>query len=52
MPKLNRHLIRTWLADHNWTVARLTAECSATTERGHNDTAHRHEDTLAIWATG
>lgn len=29
MPKLNRELIRGWLEDHNWTVARLTAECNA-----------------------
>lgn len=29
MPRLNRELIRTWLEDHNWTVARLTAECNA-----------------------
>jgi hypothetical protein len=29
MPKLNRSLIRTWLEQHNWTVARLTAECNA-----------------------
>jgi hypothetical protein len=28
MPKLNRELIRGWLEDHNWTVARLTAECN------------------------
>ena len=32
MPKLNRDLIRAWLEDHNWTVARLTAECNATGE--------------------
>lgn len=29
MPKLNRHLIRTWLEDHNWTVQRRTVECNA-----------------------
>ncbi len=29
MPKLNRDLIRGWLEDHDWTVARLTAECNA-----------------------
>jgi hypothetical protein len=29
MPKLNRDLIRGWLEDHNWTVARLTAEGNA-----------------------
>ena len=32
MPKLNRTLIREWLEEHNWTVARLTAECNAMTE--------------------
>lgn len=32
MPKLNRELIRGWLEDHNWTVARLTAECNLMTE--------------------
>lgn len=29
MPKLNRAVIRGWLAEHNWTVGRLAAECSA-----------------------
>ncbi|MGH3762519.1 hypothetical protein [Actinophytocola sp.] len=29
MPKLNRDLIRRWLEEHNWPVARLAAECSA-----------------------
>lgn len=29
MPKLNRELMRGWLEDHNWTVARLTVECNA-----------------------
>jgi hypothetical protein len=29
VPKLNRELIRGWLEDHNWTIARLTAECNA-----------------------
>jgi hypothetical protein len=29
MPKLNRELIRAWLEEHNWTVRRLAAECSA-----------------------
>ncbi|MGH3757278.1 hypothetical protein [Actinophytocola sp.] len=28
MPKLNRAVIRAWLAEHNWTVRRLTAECN------------------------
>jgi hypothetical protein len=28
MPRLNRELIRGWLEDHNWSVARLTAECN------------------------
>ena len=29
MPRLNRELIRGWLEEHNWPVARLAAECSA-----------------------
>jgi hypothetical protein len=29
MPKLNRELIRTWLEEHNWSISRLAAECSA-----------------------
>ena len=29
MPKLKREVIRAWLEEHNWSVARLTAECSA-----------------------
>jgi hypothetical protein len=29
MTKLNRDLIRRWPEDHNWTSARLTAECNA-----------------------
>lgn len=29
MPKLNRELIRGWLEDHNWSIARLAAECTA-----------------------
>jgi hypothetical protein len=29
MPKLNRAVIREWLAEHNWTVGRLAEECSA-----------------------
>jgi hypothetical protein len=29
MPKLNREVIRVWLEDHNWSVARLAAECTA-----------------------
>ena len=29
MPKLNRAVIREWLAEHNWTVGRLARECSA-----------------------
>ena len=29
MPKLNRAVIREWLADHNWSVRRLAEECSA-----------------------
>lgn len=29
MPKLNRELIRDWLEEHNWSVARLADECSA-----------------------
>lgn len=29
MPKLNRELIRGWLAEHNWSVQRLAQECSA-----------------------
>lgn len=28
MPKLNRDVIRAWLAEHNWTVRRLAEECS------------------------
>ncbi|WP_154814786.1 hypothetical protein [Actinophytocola xinjiangensis] len=32
MPKLNRDLIRAWLEDNNWTVARLTRECNTLTE--------------------
>lgn len=28
MPRLNRDVIRTWLAQHNWSVARLAEECS------------------------
>jgi hypothetical protein len=28
MPKLNREVIRAWLAQHNWTVRRLTDECN------------------------
>lgn len=26
---LNREVIRDWLAEHNWSVSRLAAECSA-----------------------
>lgn len=29
MPRLNRELIRTWLEQHNWSIGRLAAECSA-----------------------
>ena len=29
MPKLNRDLIRGWLEEHNWSIARLANECSA-----------------------
>ena len=29
MPRLKRELIRGWLEEHNWPVARLAAECSA-----------------------
>ncbi|GAB3466864.1 hypothetical protein [Actinophytocola sediminis] len=29
MPKLNRDVIRDWLAHHNWTIPRLAEECSA-----------------------
>ncbi|MCT2587095.1 hypothetical protein [Actinophytocola gossypii] len=29
MPKIKRDLIRTWLEDHNWSIARLAKECSA-----------------------
>jgi hypothetical protein len=29
MPKLNRVVIRTWLEHHNWTIRRLTDECTA-----------------------
>lgn len=29
MPKLNRAVIREWLAEHNWTIGRLAEECSA-----------------------
>ncbi len=29
MPKLNRDVIREWLAEHNWTVGRLAEECNA-----------------------
>lgn len=29
MPKLNRAVIREWLEEHNWTIARLAQECSA-----------------------
>ena len=32
MPKLNRHRIRNWLEDRNWTVQRLTEECNAISE--------------------
>jgi hypothetical protein len=28
VPKLNREVIRAWLAEHNWTVSRLAEECS------------------------
>jgi hypothetical protein len=29
VPKLNSAVIREWLHEHNWTVARLTKECNA-----------------------
>jgi hypothetical protein len=29
VPKIKRDLIRTWLEDHNWSIGRLAAECSA-----------------------
>jgi hypothetical protein len=29
VPKLNRDVIRGWLAEHNWSVQRLAQECSA-----------------------
>jgi hypothetical protein len=32
MPKLNRKVIRDWLEDHNWSIARLAMECSAVSE--------------------
>lgn len=32
MPKLKRDVIRGWLEHRNWTIARLTAECTAVGE--------------------
>jgi hypothetical protein len=32
MPKLNRDVIREWLEEHNWTIARLAEECTAVGE--------------------
>jgi hypothetical protein len=29
MPKLNRDRIRGWLEEHNWSIGRLAAECTA-----------------------
>jgi hypothetical protein len=29
MPKLNRNVIRDWLAEHNWSIGRLAEECTA-----------------------
>jgi hypothetical protein len=29
VPRLNRAVIRGWLAEHNWTIGRLAEECSA-----------------------
>jgi hypothetical protein len=29
VPTLNRDVIRAWLVEHNWSVARLAQECSA-----------------------
>ena len=29
MPKVNKTVIREWLIEHNWSIARLAKECNA-----------------------